>query len=136
MSEPTVFFSAYVHVTDADGANHVFSPGSPVPGWARPLVGDHVVSTQEPSSDTEPELIAHARGFDAFAPEPGAEPSPDDDIIEGEGLAPPMPPTSGPGSSADAWVRYAHQLGETEPNLKWSRQKVIDLLIRKGLIVE
>lgn len=41
----TRVFSDYTHVSDVDGRSYAFGPGDPVPGWALPLVGEHVLAS-------------------------------------------------------------------------------------------
>lgn len=138
MDEPTAQFNSYVHVADSDGAFHVFSPGDPVPGWARPLVGDHVLTYDGLAQAVVDEVFADVVADIARPEAYTTDPDDDSDIEGGEApvRGPAMPPTSGPGSSAQAWVQYSHALGEKTPTMKWSRQQVIDLLVRKGLITD
>ena len=114
----TARFAAHVVVTDSDGAFHSFSPGDEVPEWARSRVGDHVIDDGGGSEDTPPSTPTPTPA----APEPEA--------------TPPMPPVSGPGSGQPEWVRYARLLGRGDVTGEWSRQDIIDLLIREGLITE
>lgn len=116
-------FNTFVHLTDDAGVHHAFGPGDPVPGWARPLVGDHVIHTGESPA------ISPVEDW----PEIGFV------TVEDEGLGvvepPKQPPTSGPGSNRTAWAEFAKQVGQ--PVLgEWSRQDIIDALIRNGHIRE
>lgn len=120
-------FSAFVHLTDHAGRHHAFSPGDPVPGWARPLIGDHVTQTgatfacDSDAGDDPPDLIAQAPGH-----------APGDDLAA---EPPRQPPTSGPGSNRPAWAQFAAQVGQPV-SPAWSRQDIIDALIRHGHLRE
>lgn len=116
-------FGTFVHVTDAAGVHHAFKPGDPVPGWARPLVGDHVL--EEPDTDSGPEEPDWPEG--AFTTETGPVPDGNE--------KPAPPPTSGAGSSRPAWAEFARQVGQPVPDV-WSRQDIIDALIRNGHLRE
>jgi hypothetical protein len=132
-------FNAFVHITTDDGVHHEFGPGDPIPDWARPYIGEHVIhkgglyEEDEPAEAVaamaarfdEPELVAQAPGYTAFVEQDQDGTGPD---------VPQPPPTSGPGSGQQAWFRYAQAVGETEPTSSWTRQDIIDLLIRRGHI--
>lgn len=122
-------FTAFVHVADATGENHPFSPGDPVPGWATNLVGDHVkAQSTEYTPEVEPvdgfvEDDAHVSNLLAVMGEDGAD-------------APPAhPPTSGPGSGRHEWAQWARKVGMVVP-MEYSRQQIMDSAIRHGHLVE
>jgi hypothetical protein len=118
-------FNTFVHVTDLAGLNHAFGPGDPIPGWARPLVGAHVIATGPVLTpglwdDAEPELIAQAPGVTVFG-----------DDVEGSTERPKPPPVSRPGSNRPAWAEFAKTVGQPV-STAMSRQDIIDALIRNG----
>ncbi len=123
-------FNSFVHITDEAGIHHAFGPGDPIPAWARPLVGEHVITTgfvPEPDhTDSIGDLIAQSRGFTAFADQ-------DDDLGVVEPPAP--PPTSGPGSNRAAWAAFAQSVGQATTT-DMSRQDIIDALVRNGHITD
>ncbi len=119
-------FNAFVHITDDAGYHHAFAPGDPIPGWARPRIGDHVVANgwvAEPDHVTD-DLIAQAPGFTAFG----------NDVQEDVPEVQP-PPTSGPGSNRGAWAEFAKAVGQPVTT-GMSRQDIIDALIRNGHLTE
>ncbi len=123
-------FNWFVHITDDAGIHHTFGPGDPIPAWARPLIGEHVITTgfvPEPDhTDSTGDLIAQARGYTAFADQ-------DDDL--GVVEPPTAPPTSGPGSNRAAWLTFAQQVGQPVTS-GMSRQDIIDALVRNGHITD
>ncbi len=123
-------FNSFVHITDDAGHHHTFGPGDPIPGWARPLIGEHVITTgfvPEPDhTDAIGDLIAHSRGYTAFADQ-------DDEL--GVVEAPTPPPVSGPGSNRAAWLTFAQSVGQPV-NADMSRQDIIDVLVRNGHITD
>jgi hypothetical protein len=110
---PDAHFSAYVTVTDDAGNNHTFTPGDPIPEWAFPHIGGHVVDGNHPSDVAE-------ETFD----EPGRH----EDSV---GLT--APPTSGPGSDRRSWGDFAASLG-VSVTASMSRKDIIELLERRGLL--
>ncbi len=140
-------FNSFVHITDDMGIHYVFEPGDPIPAWARPNVGDHVISHGSDLADwpemgyttdadpldgtvfakpRTPEVTAQARGFTAFADQ-------DDDL--GVVEPPAAPPVSGPGSNRAAWLTFAQQVGQPV-TAAMSRQDIIDALVRNGHITD
>lgn len=110
-------FTAFVAVTDDTGVHHNFAPGDPIPEWALPLVGDHVIGY---SSSTESPAV------DLWADED--TPGPDPDLLI-------PPPLSGPGSGRPEWVRFAEEV-EVRVDSTMSRRDIIDILVRKGYVRE
>jgi hypothetical protein len=117
-------FTAYVHVTDANGQHHPFTPGDPVPGWAIPLTGDHCREPVPEYYRPDPREInagtLHVDIEPFFA-----------ETVEGE--IPKRPPTSGPGSGRQEWITWGKAVGLDT----WSamtRQDVMDAAIRAGII--
>jgi hypothetical protein len=82
--------STYVTVhRSEDGTSHTFGPADDLPSWAEKAITNPDVWDGDPP--------AHVAGGD----EGGSTPPED----SGE------PPRSGPGSSRDAWAKYARALG-------------------------
>lgn len=109
-------FTAFVAVTDVMGEHHNFAPGDPIPEWALPLVGDHVIgysSIQESA-------------VDLWADE--ETPGPDPDLLI-------PPPLSGPGSARPEWVAFAAEV-DVPVDSTMSRRDIIDALVRKGYVRE
>jgi hypothetical protein len=116
MQTQNAVFTAFVAVTDDTGMHHNFTPGDPIPAWALPLVGDHVIEfTEEVPSLTD----------DDFDP-PGHH--------EGSQLLVPPPP-SGPGSGRREWAAFAAQCAVPVSTIM-SRRDIIDVLTRKGFVRE
>lgn len=128
MTTPYVF-TAYVHLADQSGTPHPFAPGDPIPEWALPLVGDHVIAEAPPL-----EFVAAVEAEAFTDPTPAAETAeaftPDTDL-------PAHPPTKGPGSGQDKWYAWAADVGavaEIGITRSWTRQDIVDSLIRHGYL--
>lgn len=109
-------FTAFVAVTDEMGEHHNFIPGDPIPGWALPLVGDHVIGYSDiPESPAVVWAEENSHGADS------------DLLIP--------PPTSGPGSGRPDWVAFAAEAG-VPVDSTMSRREIINALVRKGFVRE
>lgn len=129
-------FNAFVHITDEAGRTHAFGPGDPIPDWTRRHIGDHVIYRGGFSeNDESPEAVA-AMAQALEAPNLVTRRPMDEDDGMGVVVPPEPPPTSGPGSGQQAWFAYAQAVGETEPTSSWTRQDLMDLLIRRGHITD
>lgn len=130
-------FNAVVVLADAAGTHHTFTPGDPIPAWAFPLIGDHVVDT-EPAIEfgTEPAIEFQAGSgtgvveLPAAAPEPGW-PGEHTHGRDSRLLSP--PPVSGPGSNRNAWLVFAEQVGVPVARTM-SRRDIINALQRRGIL--
>lgn len=117
-------FTAYVHMSDDDGTPHAFGPGDPIPAWAVPLVGEHV---RTEADSTKPQI-----SIELITPEDTLTFVPDKDL-------PPHPPTKGPGSGQPAWYDWAADVGAVAGigiTRTWTKQDIIDALIRQGYLTE
>jgi hypothetical protein len=116
---PDAHFNAYVTVTDDAGVNHAYTPGDPIPVWAFPLIGGHVVAhKRDGSSPLIPEYIV-----EDFDP-PGHH----DNSVELK-----APPTSGPGSDRRSWADFATRVG-VPVTAAMSRKDIIEFMQRRGLL--
>lgn len=125
-----VLATAIVLAHPLTGQVEAFLPGQGVPEWVADLVTNEAVWATEPGEGETP--TPDDPDDSAGTDHEGDAPKPDDDNTpadggSGEGETPTHPPTSGPGSSREAWATYADELGvEIDPS--WTREQIRDAI--------